>query len=95
MATIDLFEVGKTKEVNGEADLDSLTQGDVVKVYFGHNYGEMMSKAQEMKYAGADGRTVLFNHQSSNDSGTLQLSKDLASYRDGILVHPQVIRYKK
>ncbi len=87
--TIDVFEVKGTKEVNGDQDLDALVVGDVVKVYFGHNYGELMSKSLEMKYVSTEGRKVLFDYDNSRGSRTLVLSKDFVSYRDGVIVHPQ------
>lgn len=87
--TVDLFEVKRTKKINRESDLDALVEGDVVQVYLGYNYGELMQKSQEMRYVSTEGRMVLLDHQNSRGSRTLVLSKDFASYRDGVLVHPQ------
>ena len=82
---IDLFEVKRTKEINRESDLNALVVGDVVKVYLGHNYGEL-SKAQEMTYINGVNDEMVFSHGSEQQ---VTLYKNRASYRDGILVHPQ------
>ena len=47
---IDVSETPRTKEINGEADLDALVIGDSVKVYQGYNYGELMSKREKFTY---------------------------------------------
>ncbi len=85
--TIDVFEVNRTKEINRESDLDALVIGDSVKVYLGHNYGELISKAQEMTYVGGANDKMSFSQNGSEKQITLY--KNRASCRDGVLVYPQ------
>ena len=58
---IDVSETPRTKEINGEADLDALVIGDSVKVYQGYNYGELISKGKEMEYVGTEDRTIILH----------------------------------
>ena len=80
-------DVLKTKKINRESDLDNLVVGNKVRLYIGHNYGELNLLAEEMFYVAGnrDGEMVF----SFPNRRPIKLYRSHVSVRDGIIVHPR------
>lgn|SRR3989344_6495112 len=76
-----------TKHIHKREDLDNLQEGDVITIYQGYNYGELMSKREKFTYKSRNGKTVTFYENQSGLIKEVQLSSDKEIIsRDGVVV---------